>query len=252
MSGHSKWSTIKRHKGAVDAKRSKIFTKLIREITVAAKLGGSGVDGNPRLRMAVDKAKAQSMPKDSIERAIKKGAGELEGVHYEEITYEGYGPAGVAILIDCMTDNKVRAVAEVRNTFSKHGGHMGESHSVAWMFERKGVLYVDAAGVSEDSLFEKAIEAGAEDIRKEGQTAQGDLFIVTTAFADFTSVKDQLEKQNVVIKESGLEMVPKNTTSIAKATDAQKVLGLIEALEDNDDVQNVWANFDIPEEMMEL
>lgn len=245
MSGHSKWSTIKRHKGAVDAKRSKIFTKLIREITVAAKLGGSGIDGNPRLRLAVDKAKAQSMPKDSIERAIKKGAGELEGTHYEEITYEGYGPVGVAILVDCMTDNKVRAVAEVRNAFSKHGGHMGESHSVAWMFEKKGILYVAAAGVSEDSLFEKAIEAGAEDIRHDT-----DQFIVTTGFTDFMSVKDKLEKQGVMIKESGLEMVPKNMVSIATAQDAQKVLGLIEALEDNDDVQNVWANFDISEEMM--
>lgn len=247
MSGHSKWSTIKRHKGAVDAKRSKIFTKLIREITVAAKMGGSGVDGNPRLRLAVDKAKAQSMPKDSIERAIKKGAGELEGVNYEEITYEGYGPAGVAVLVDCMTDNKVRTVAEVRNAFSKLGGNMGEGGSVAWMFEKKGVLYVAAEGVSEESLFEKAIEAGAEDIRQEG-----DQFIITTAFTDFNSVKDKLEKQSVTSKESGFEMVPKNTTPIATAEDAQKILNLIEALEDNDDVQNVWANFDIADNVMEL
>lgn len=246
MAGHSKWANIKHRKSAVDAKRGKIFTKLIKEITVAARMGGSDIDANPRLRLAVDKAKAQSMPKDNIERAIKKGSGELDGDNIEEITYEGYGPGGVAILVECATDNKNRTVSEVRNIFSKKGGNVGESGSVGWMFQRKGIIRIDASTLSEEELFEKALDAGADDIRQED-----DFFIVTTPFESFHSVRAELQKQNITLSESNIEMIAENSIRIQDQEIAEKLLSLLENLEDNDDVQNVWSNFEIDDSLME-
>lgn len=246
MAGHSKWANIKHRKGAADAKRGKIFTKLLKEVTIAARLGGGDPDANPRLRLALQKARGQSVPKDNIERAIKKGTGELGGENFEEISYEGYGPGGVAFLVDCTTDNKNRTVSEVRNIFSKRGGNMGESGSVSWMFERKGVIKVEASTISEEELFDKAIEAGAEDIKKED-----DLFLVTTSFEDFHSVVEKMEKQSISIKESGIEMIPKNTIQVEDEEQAKKLLTLIDSLEDNDDVQNVWANYDFSDALWE-
>lgn len=238
MSGHSKWSTIKRHKGAVDAKRSKIFTKLIKEITVAARLGGGDMSGNPRLRIAIDKARAVSVPKDNIDKAIKRGTGELEGHAYEEITYEGYGPGGVAILIDCLTDNKVRTVAEVRNIFAKRNTSLGESGSVTWMFDKKGVIHIDATTITENKLFEIALDAGAEDIRSE----DGE-FIITTAFVDLNKVSETLKQKDVAIKEASFEMIPKTPVQITDPEVTKNLLDLIDTLDDHDDVQHVWAAF---------
>lgn len=246
MSGHSKWSTIKHKKGATDQKRAKVFTKLIKEVTMAARLGGANPDGNPRLRLAIEKARSQSVPKDNIDRAIKKGTGELGGDAIEEASYEGYGPAGIAIIVDCTTDNKTRTVAEIRNIFAKKGGHLGESGSVAWMFEKKGVIRIDAAGTTEEILFEKALDAGADDIKREE-----DIFVVTSAFEDFNKVHETLTKGGFAVKEASIEMLPKNTTTLASEEEAQKLMSLIEALEDNDDVQNVWANYDISDDLME-
>ena len=246
MAGHSKWANIKHRKGAQDAKRGKIFTKLIKELTIAARTGGGDPDANPRLRLAIEKARGQSMPKDNIERAIKKGTGELAGDALEEMSYEGYGPAGVAVLVECTSDNKNRTVASVRSTFSKKGGNLGENGSVSWMFERKGIAVVESDKISEEDLFDKAIEAGAEDVKNEG-----DVFLVTTGFEDFHNVISELEKMQVPLKSSELQMLPKNTVKIEDAEQAEKVLNLIEALEDDDDVQNVWANFDIDDEVME-
>lgn len=246
MAGHSKWANIKHRKGAQDAKRGKIFTKLIKEITIAARMGGGDPDSNPRLRLAIDKAKAQSMPKDNIERAVKKGSGDLDGDNIEEMSYEGYGPAGVAVLVDCTTDNRNRTVASVRSTFSKKGGNLGENGSVSWMFEKKGVIRIDSDKITEEELFEKAIEAGAEDVKNEG-----DFFEVITEFEDFHNVNSALQGQSVEIKEANIEMIPKNTVKVEDPEQAQKVLNLIEALEDDDDVQNVWANFDIDDSVLE-
>lgn len=246
MAGHNKWSKVKHIKGAADAKRSKMFTKFIKEITIAARLGGGDPDGNPRLRLAIEKARAQSMPKDNIEKAIKRGTGELEGQEIQEVSYEGYGPAGVAIIVECTTDNTNRTVADVRSRFSKKGGNMGESGSVAWMFDRKGVIHVDAASTSEEELFDKALEAGAEDVKKED-----DEFVVMTAFEDYISVVEDLQKQDVAVKESNLEMIPQNTIKIEDAETAEKLLNLLENLEDSDDVQNVWANFEMEDSLME-
>jgi YebC/PmpR family DNA-binding regulatory protein len=246
MAGHSKWANIKHKKGAADAKRGKIFTKLIKEITVAARLGGGGLDGNARLRLAVDKARAQSVPKDTIERAIKKGTGELDGVVIEEVSYEGYGPGGVALLVDGATDNKTRTVAEIRMIFSKNGGNMGESGSVGWMFEKKGVLRVNAADVKEDELFETALDAGADDLKSEDDT-----LVILTNFEDFQKVQDKLFAKKVPIREAGVEMLPKNTVAVDNEEQARKLFALIETLEDNDDVQHVWANFDVDETVME-
>jgi len=246
MSGHSKWSTIKRKKGAADAKRAKVFSRFIKEITIAARMGGGDIDGNPRLRLAVDKARGQSMPKDNIEKAIKRGTGEIEGVNYEEISYEGYGPGGTAALVECTTDNTNRTVAEIRHLFSRLGGNLGESGSVAWMFERKGIFHVDARTITEEELFEKAIEVGAEDIQQEG-----DVFIVTSSFENFHTVNEGLTKQEIVLKESELQFVPKNTVKVEDEETAGKVLNFVEGLEDHDDVQNVWANFDIDESLLE-
>ncbi len=244
MSGHSKWSTIKHKKGAADAKRGKIFTKLIKEITVAARMGGGDIDANPRLRSAVQAAKTENMPKDNIERAIKKGTGELEGVNYEEISYEGYGPGGAAVLIESLTDNKNRTVAEVRHIFSKTGGNLGENGCVAWMFDLKGYLAVARDAVDEEQLMEAALEAGAEDVREEE-----DLFEVITAPGDFESVKEALDKAAIPISEAEVTMLPQNTTNLA-GKEAEQMVRLMDMLEDCDDVQKVYTNADIPEEVI--
>ncbi len=246
MSGHSKWSTIKRKKGANDAKRGKIFTKLIKEITVAAKTGGGDPDGNPRLRTAITAAKSENMPKDNIDRAIKKGTGDLDGAVYEEILYEGYGPGGVAVLVETMTDNKNRTVADIRHFFAKSNGNLGESGCVGWMFDKRGVIVVDAGEVDEEELMDIAIEAGAEDVLEDETTFQ-----VLTAPEDFSEVVDSLEKNGVKAVEATISMVPKNTVDVTEEKPARSLLKLLENLEDHDDVQKVHANFDIPDEIME-
>ena len=239
MAGHSKWKQIKHYKAATDKKRGALFTKLIREITVAAKAGGGDPAGNARLRTAIDAAKANSMPKDNIERAIKKGTGELEGETYTEVTYEGYGPAGVAIIVDAVTDNPTRTVADVRHKFSRGGGNMGATNSVGWMFEKKGQIIIDAKGVDEDSFMETALDAGAEDFRREEE-----VYVVTTLPNDLHAVRSALEAKKLKIEDAEIAMLPKNTVKV-EGKDAETVLKLIEALEDLDDVQKVWANFDI-------
>ena len=239
MAGHSKWKQIKHYKAATDKKRGALFTKLIREITMAAKLGGGDPGGNARLRLAIETARGNSMPKENIDRAIKKGTGELEGVDYQEVTYEGYGPGGVALLIDAVTDNPTRTVADVRHKMSRGGGTLGTPNSVGWMFEKKGQLTIDAAGKDEDAMMEAVLDAGADDFRRED-----DVFIVTTTPNDFHNVKSALEARKIVVKESELAMVPKNTVTVA-GKDAETLLKLLEELEDLDDVQKVWANFDM-------
>lgn len=246
MSGHSKWSTIKRKKGAVDAKRGSLFTKLIREITLAARLGGGDQTGNSRLRAAIIEAKVENMPKDNIDRAIKKGTGEIEGAIYEEITYEGYGPGGVAVLVDSMTDNKNRTVADIRHFFSKHGGNLGEFGSVGWMFDKKGSLIVSKAAISEEKLLELALDAGAEDVKEEE-----DEFQVITAATDFEPVKEALQKKGVSFVHAAITMIPKNVVEITEEKVARQLLKLLEVLEDCDDVQKVHTNFDIPDQLME-
>lgn len=246
MSGHSKWSNIKHKKGAADNRRGRIFTKLIREIMIAAKIGGGNADGNARLRLAIEKAKAQSVPRDNIDRAVKKGSGDLGGDTIEEISYEGYGPGGVAILIDCTTDNKTRTVAELRNIFSKKGGHLGESGSVAWMFDRKGVMRIAPGTITEEDLFEKALDAGADDIKNED-----DELVVLTSYEDFHRVHEKLNDLNLSIRTSGVEMIPKNTVTVENPIEAEKLMTLIDTLEDDDDVQHVWANFDIDDAVLD-
>ena len=246
MSGQSKWQTIKHKKGALDAKRGKIFTKMIKEITVAARTGGSGdVDSNARLRKAVNDAKAQNMPNDTIDRAIKRGMGELEGVAYDEITYEGYGPNGVAVMVETMTDNRNRTVAELRHIFSKNGGNLGESGSVAWMFDKKGYIVVDKQAKSEDELFEIAIDAGADDMQDEV-----DVFEIFTTPDNFEAVSEAIKKSVVEPQASEVSMIPQNYIALTGA-DAKTMMKLYDALEDNDDVQKVYANFDIDESEME-
>jgi len=244
MAGHSKWSQIKRKKAVLDAKRGAKFTKLIREITVAARAGGGDPEGNARLRLAIETAKGQNMPQDNIERAIKKGTGELEGVHYEEVTYEGYGPGGTAIMIEVATDNPNRTVAEVRHAFSKHGGNLGAPNSVAWMFDRRGQLFLDAATCDEDTALEAALEAGAEDM-----TTEGDQYIVTTDPSSLHSVRDSLVAAGLTPDEAELGMIPKNTVQVS-GKDAQKLLKLMSVLDDNDDVSKVFSNFDIDAETL--
>jgi YebC/PmpR family DNA-binding regulatory protein len=239
MAGHSKWKQIKHYKAAADAKRGAMFTKLIREITVAAKQGGGDPNGNPRLRTAIEAARAASMPKDNIERAVKKGTGELEGVDYSEVTYEGYGPGGVALLIHALTDNPTRTVAEVRHKLSRGGGNLGATNSVAWMFERKGQIYVDATRHDEDAALEAALEAGAEDLKREG-----DQYIVTTDPTALHAVKSAIEDKGIATQESEISMLPKTTVHVEGKT-AESLLKLMEELEDLDDVQKVEANFDI-------
>src|SRR5262249_16535723 len=222
-----------------DAKRGALFTKLIREITMAAKLGGGDPGGNARLRLAIDTARSSSMPKDNIERAIKKGTGELEGVDYQEVTYHGHGPAGVALLIDAVTDNPTRTVADVRAKMTRLGGNLGTPNSVAWMFDKKGQIYVDASKIDEDALMEKALDAGAEDVAREDER-----FVVTTSPADFHAVQTALKGKGVAVAEAELAMVPKNTVQVA-GKDAESLFKLLETIEELDDVQKVWANFDI-------
>ena len=246
MSGHSKWSTIKRKKGANDAKRGKIFTKLIKEITIAARMGGGDPEGNPRLRSAITVAKGENMPKENIDRAIKKGTGDLDGAVYEEIMYEGYGPGGVAVLVETMTDNKNRTVADVRHFFAKSGGNLGESGCVAWMFDKKGTLTVDKDGVTEEELMDLALEAGAEDVVEEE-----DSFQIVTAPETFNDVVDRLEKSDLVFSEASLSMVPKNSVEVTEEKVARSLMRLLENLEDHDDVQKVHANFDIDDSLME-
>ncbi|MDY6880267.1 MAG: YebC/PmpR family DNA-binding transcriptional regulator [Thermodesulfobacteriota bacterium] len=245
MSGHSKWSSIKHKKGALDAKRGKIFSKLIKEITIAARMGGGDPDGNPRLRTAIAAAKAENMPKDNIERAVKKGTGELEGTSYEETNYEGYGPGGVAVLVDCLTDNKNRAVAEIKHIFERGGGNLGEPGCVAWMFEKKGLIVVEKKGVDEEKLLDTALEAGAEDVREDSS-----VFEVITDPSDFETVKKAIEDTDFPYSVAEISMIPKNTVKI-EGKKAEQMLNLIEALEDNDDVNNVYANFDISDDFME-
>ncbi|MBI5552018.1 MAG: YebC/PmpR family DNA-binding transcriptional regulator [Desulfobacterales bacterium] len=243
MSGHSKWANIKHKKGAADARRGKIFTKLIKEITVAARTGSGDLNSNPRLRAAVMEAKAENMPKDNIERAIKKGTGELEGVHYEESTYEGYGPGGVAVLIDSLADNKNRAVSEIRHALAKHGGNMGESGCVAWMFKKKGYMVVEKGAVAEDTLMEVALEAGAEDVRDDG-----DSFEIITDPDTFEDVKASIEAKGITLVDPEVTMVPQTMTPVEGET-AQRLIRLIEALEDLDDVQKVYTNADLPDDL---
>ena len=246
MSGHSKWSTIKRKKGAIDAKRGKIFTRLIKEITVAARSGGGDVEGNPRLRSAVATAKAENMPKDNIIRAIKKGTGEIAGEVYDEILYDGYGPGGVAILVECLTDNRNRTVADVRHYFAKSNGNLGESGCVAWMFDKKGLITIDKSTISEEELMDKALEAGAEDVVEEETEFQ-----VFTAPEDFEQVRESLEQDGVTFLEATVSMIPQNTVEVTEEGIARQLMKLMDNLEDYDDVQNVWANFDIDDSLME-
>jgi YebC/PmpR family DNA-binding regulatory protein len=244
MSGHSKWATTKHKKAAVDAKRGKIFTKITKEISVAAKLGGGDPAGNPRLRTAVAKAKAVSMPADNIKRAIQKGTGELPGVSYEEITFEGYGPAGVALMIEVMTDNRNRTVSEIRHILGKLGGNLGESGCVSWMFNKKGYLVVNQSKANEEKLMDLALDAGAEDMQTED-----DNFVITMAPNDFEQVKKALEDAGIVPDAAEVTMLPQTYVKL-EGKEADQMLRLMEQLEDNDDVQNVYANFDIPEEIL--
>ena len=245
MSGHSKWSSIKHKKGAADAKRGKIFTRLIKEITVAARMGGGDPDGNPRLRSAIQAAKAENMPKDNIERAIKKGTGELEGVAYEEVSYEGYGPGGVAMLIECLTDNKNRTVADIKYIFDRHGGNLGEPGCVSWIFEKRGMIYFDRDKVEEEVLLDVALEAGAEDVKEEEME-----FEVIIAPSKFETVKAAFDNKKMSYSLAEVSMVPQNTVRL-EGKKAEQMLNLMEAFEDNDDVNHVYANFDIPDDVME-
>lgn len=244
MSGHSKWSTIKRKKGALDAKRGKIFSKLAKEITVAAKLGGGDPKANPRLRTVLNAARSENMPMDNIDRAIKKGTGELPGVSYEDVRYEGYGPGGVAVIVDVLTDNKNRTVAEIRHLLSKSGGSMAENGAVTWNFEQKGYITVAKEGYTEEEMFEKAVEAGADDV-----TLEGDMYEIRTEPTELHAVADVLRDAGLTIDECTLTMEPKTTVAV-QGKDAAAVLRLMEALEEHDDVQNVYANFDISDEEM--
>lgn len=246
MSGHSKWHTIKHKKGALDAKRGKLFTKLIKEITIAARSGGSGdVNQNARLRKAVSDAKAGNMPADTIDRAIKRGTGELEGVTYDEITYEGYGPGGVAVMVEVTTDNRNRTVAEIRHAFSKYGGNMGESGSVGWMFNRKGQIIVDSGVKGEDEMMELALEAGADDFQ-----AEGDSYQILTTPEDFHSVLDKIKAAGIEPISAEVAMIPQNTISL-EGGPANQMMKLYDALDDHDDVQNVYTNFEPDEATME-
>ena len=245
MSGHSKWSTIKHKKAAKDAKKGKIFTKLIKEITVAARIGGGDFNANPRLRTAVITARSNSMPNDNIERAIKKGTGELEGISYEEIQYEGYGPGGAAIIAQVLTDNKNRTVSEIRRLFAKHGGHLGETGCVGWMFDKKGVINIERSAIDEDRLVGIVLDVGAEDVKDED-----DIFEVVTPPEEFEKVKERLEQEKIPLASAQVTLVPKNTVTVDEKH-VEQILKLTEELEDHDDVQSVSANFNIPTELME-
>ncbi len=245
MAGHSKWANIKRKKGANDAKRGKIFTKLIREIQVAAKLGGADPSGNPRLRDAITEAKSSNVPKDTVERAIKRGSGDQDSENFENISYEGYGPAGIAILIDALTDNRNRTVADIRAVMTRNAGSLGEAGSVAWIFEKKGILIINKKSATEENLMEWTLEAGAEDIKDEG-----DVWEICTEAPSFSDVKEILDSKKIKIESASLDMLPKNTIAVA-GEDAEKVMKLIDLLEDLDDVQKVYANFDMDDSELE-
>ncbi|MBD3245915.1 MAG: YebC/PmpR family DNA-binding transcriptional regulator [Candidatus Omnitrophica bacterium] len=245
MSGHSKWASIKHKKGAADAKRGRLFTKLIREITVAAKNGGGNPDTNPSLRTAINRANSANMPKDNIEKAIKKGTGELPGVSYESCVFEGYGPGGVAILVEALTDNKNRSTAEIRNIFSKKNGNMAGSGSVSWIFTPKGFILIDKEKIGEEDLFAVSVDAGAEDIKSTEKNYE-----VYSDPKDFENVKNALQKKEIEWEDADLTMIPNSTIKLSGA-DAKQCLALVEALEDHDDVQKVHANFDIPEDILE-
>lgn len=245
MSGHSKWHSIKHKKAKIDAARGKIFTKLIKELTVAARVGGGDPAMNPRLRVAVAAAKGANMPAKNIDSAIKKGTGEMPGVVYEDVTYEGYGPAGVAMFIEAVTDNKNRTVAEIRHAFSRFGGNLGENGSVAWMFERKGMITVPADKYSEEQMFELALECGGEDVEKDE-----DNYVIYTSFEDFNQVRNEMEDKGVEMESAELTMIPQNTVEL-QGKDAEQLFKLIALLDDHDDVQNVFANFEVDDEEME-
>ena len=244
MSGHSKWASIKHKKGAADAKRGKIFTKLIKEITVAARIGGGDPDGNPRLRTSILIAKSKNMPVDNITRAIKKGTGELEGVHYDEVTYEGYGPGGAAIFLEAMTDNKNRTVSEIRAALGKAGGNLGETGCVGWMFEQKGFITINKAAKDEDELMELAIDAGADDM----QTVE-DHYEITTAMENFETVRKALEEAGLPMDTAEITRIPQNTVTIDEKK-GKALLKLMDILDDHDDIQKAYSNFDIPDDVM--
>ncbi|BCA79187.1 YebC/PmpR family DNA-binding transcriptional regulator [Desulfuromonas sp. AOP6] len=241
MAGHSKWANIKHRKGAQDARRGKVFTKLIKEITVAAKIGGGDIEGNPRLRTAIDKAKGENMPKDTIERAIKKGTGDMDGVNYEEGTFEGYGPGGVAVIVEFMTDNRTRTVADVRHIFNKHNGSLGVSGSVSYLFDRKGLISFPTEN-DFDSIFEAALEAGAEDVKDEG-----DSYEVITDPSTFIEVREAIAEKGLKWQTAEITMIPQTMVQV-EGKQAEQMLKMMDKLEDNDDVQNVYANFDISDE----
>jgi len=244
MAGHSKWKQIKRKKAVTDAKRGALFTRLIREITIAAKAGGGDPAGNARLRTAIDAAKTDNMPSDNIDRAVKKGTGELAGVTYEEVTYEGYGPGGAAIMIDATTDNPTRTVADIRHVFSRHGGNLGATNSVAWMFDRKAQILLEAQGVNEDAAMEAALDAGADDFAKDG-----DVYVVTAPPAQLHAVRDALTAKRLKVQSAEIARIPKNTVKV-ETGDAKRLLALVEALEESDDVAKVSSNFDIDAEAL--
>ncbi len=244
MSGHSKWATIKRKKAVTDAKRGKAFTQLIKEITIAARMGGGDPKGNPRLRLAVEKGKAANMPADNIKRAIQKGTGELPGVIYEDVTYEGYGPGGVALIIESVTDNKNRTVSEIRYILERHNGKLGASNSVAYMFHRKGIIRIGKANNNEDDMMTLALDAGADDI-----VAEEEIYEIYTTPENFETVKQAIETKNIKIEEAEIQMVPENTVKV-DGKDAEHVLKLMESLEEHEDVQHVYANFDIDEKII--
>ena len=244
MAGHSKWKQIKRKKAVTDARRGAAFTKLIKEITIAAKQGGGDPAGNARLRTAIDAAKAANMPSDNIDRAVKKGTGELEGVQYEDVTYEGYGPGGAAILVECTTDNANRTVADLRNIFSKNHGNLGTSGSVAWMFDRRGQILVDASRYNEDAAMEAALEAGAQDIQREGDT-----YVITTEVNDFHAVQEGLRARKITWDSAEIAMIPKNTVKV-DGGNVKNLMRLMEAIEEHDDVAKVFSNFDVDEEAL--
>jgi YebC/PmpR family DNA-binding regulatory protein len=245
MSGHSKWSTIKHKKGAADAKRGKIFTKLIKEITVAARMGGGDPEANSRLRHALINARAQNMPKDTFERAIKKGTGDLEGVNYEEMVYEGYGPGGVAVLVECLTDNRNRTIADVRHAFGKAGGNVGTSGCVAWMFDKKGLITVNKKDATEETLMEVALEAGAEDIKDED-----DCFDIIMDPSDFDTVKEAVDKADIKFEAAEITMIPQTLTEL-KGSEAEQMIKFMDVLDDLDDVQKFYSNADISDETLD-
>lgn len=247
MAGHSKWAQIKHKKAHTDAKRGKVFTKIVKEIATAAKLGGGDPEGNPRLRTAIDKAKEVNMPHDNIKKAVMKGTGELPGVSYEEYLYEGYGPAGVAVMVEVMTDNKNRTVPEIRHIMSKNGGSLGESGCVSWIFEKKGYILVNKSKTSEDVVMTVALDAGAEDMKNDPEEEN---FEIMTAPEDFTAVKEAVEKAGLPVESAEVTMLPK-TYVVLDEKAAEQMVRLVDALEDNDDVQNVYANFDIPDDVAE-